>query len=368
MNYLIISIYYLLNSDKKHVVFPDFLTNVDSLSVLPHKNSPDLSVVQEDRVTADSMGGDMALERLLLPSPIVKMDNALARAQWPDGGQYDLDLVMHIASKIRIDDEDFTTYRFPVSELGYGDRLDGKIYQRVRAALERLSRGSIKVDGEKDNFYFYSLFSMAGYEDGEIIVRFDPGLKSFFLHLTKNFTSFELFEMRLLPSGYSKRLFILLKSYASLPSIRIELAELHAKLLTPESFRSDFAQFRRRVLDKAQKDLESVLFFEWLPVKKGKGVAYIEFIFSKRRMAHRRNEKNIEAKKTSTKSQNNYIVEANNCAIGKHFRCSQKDNHKNVCTICDTFNLCSAEAQKGYENALSQGLIKTHEKSVPLPI
>lgn len=301
----------------------------------------------------------MAGTQLLLPSPIVKMDNALARAQWPDGGQYDLDLIMHIASKIRVDDEDFTTYRFPVSELGYGEKLDGRTYQRVKTALERLSKGSIKVEGKRDNFYFYSLFSMTGYEDGEIIVRFDPELKPFFLHLTTHFTSFELFEMRLLPSEYSKRLFILLKSYSSMDMVKVSLGDLHDKLITPESFRTDFAQFRRRVLEKAQKDLEGVLPFEWEPVKKGKAVTAINFIFNRAKVFAARKQKAVEAKQKESKAAVALMREATTCAVGKDFTCEKRDNKARACKVCDKFELCTPSAKRAHENAIRQGLIKT---------
>ena len=49
----------------------------------------------------------------------------------------------------------------------------------------------------------------------------------------------------------------------------INLDELHAKLLTPESVKQDFAQFRLRILNKAQADLRNTLIFEWEPIKKG---------------------------------------------------------------------------------------------------
>lgn len=284
----------------------------------------------------------MATKQLLLPSPLVKMDNALARAQWPDGGQYDLDLVMHIASKIRVDDEDFHTYTFPVSELGYGERLDGRTYKRVKDALERLSKGSIKVEGERKNFYFYSLFSMAGYEDGKIVVRFDPQLKPFFLHLSKNFTSFELFEMRMLPSEYSKRLFILLKSYASMDECIVNINDLHEKLLTPESVKQDFAQFRLRILNKAQKDLLGTLLFEWEPIKKGRAVIQIRFIFNKAKVFAKRKALEAAEKEKAQKKLNETFVEAVKCAkekVALEGTCTKATNKRKVCTQCRQMNL-----------------------------
>jgi Protein involved in initiation of plasmid replication len=274
------------------------------------------------------------------------MDNVLARAQWPDGGQYDLDLVMHIASKIRIDDEDFQTYSFPVSELGYGDKLDGRTYKRVKDALERLSSGSIKIQGERDNYYFYSLFSMAGYEDGKILVRFDPHLKPFFLHLSRNFTSFELFELRMLPSEYSKRLFLLLKSYSSLDDTVIDLDELHSKLHTPDSQKNDFAQFRLRVLNKAQKDLHDSLLFEWEPIKKGKSVTRIRFIFNKKNVYAKRKEQEEKLKEKETQKQRQAIGKALECSRAQTSLDCKRNQGRAACKLCDRLGLLAEAIQK----------------------
>lgn len=277
---------------------------------------------------------------ILLPSPLVKMHNALARAAWPDGGQYDLDIIMHIASKIRMDDEDFKTYRFPVSELGYGKKLDGRTYRMIKDALERLSKSSVKVEEKHSKYFFYSLFSMAGYEDGAIVARFDPDLKPFFLQLTQHFTSFELMEMRMLPSGYSKRLFLLLKSFASLLETRILLTDLHDKLIAPGSFRADFRNFRLRVLEKAQKDLKDVLPFEWEPVKSGRAVVAINFIFSRGQKASLAALRADEKKKSAgIARRNKMFMAALRCAKSKNSLCRGNGGNADVCGLCLEFAL-----------------------------
>lgn len=287
----------------------------------------------------------MAEKQLLLPSPLVKMHNTLARATWPDGGQYDLDIVMHIASKIRMGDEDFKTYRFPVSELGYGKKLDGRTYQIMKDALERLAKSSIKVEGDNGSFYFYSLFSMAGYENGTIVARFDPEMKPFFLHLTQHFTSFELFELRMLPSGYSKRLFLLLKSFSSLTETVIPLAVLHEKLLAPDSFRGDFAQLRRWVLDKAKKDLRNILPFDWEPVKKGRSVTSVRFVFDPAKIASIPEKKPAKKKgKDEDKSRNKLFLAAVACAGEKNGACEGGANKASVCKTCRDYNILKTVA------------------------
>ena len=281
----------------------------------------------------------MAEKQLLLPSPLVKMHNTLARATWPDGGQYDLDIVMHIASKIRVGDEDFKTYRFPVSELGYGKKLDGRTYTIMKDALERLAKSSIKVEGDSGSFYFYSLFSMAGYENGTIVARFDPEMKPFFLHLTQHFTSFELFELRMLPSGYSKRLFLLLKSFSSLPETTIPLAILHEKLGTPDSFKGDFAQMRRWVVDKAKKDLKNILAFEWEPVKKGRTVTAVRFVFDPDKKAALAAKKPPKKEIGPERGRNRLFLAAVACAEEKDGCCTGADNKASVCKACRDYSI-----------------------------
>jgi plasmid replication initiation protein len=299
----------------------------------------------------------MAEKQLLLPSPIVKMDNALARASWPDGGQHDLDLFMHVISKIRHDDDELKEYRFPISELGYGSKLDGRTYQRFKDALERLAKGILKVDGKGDSFRFYSMFITTGYEKGQLLVKLHPDLKPFFLHLQKHFTCFELFEMRMLPSEYSKRLFLLLKSYASMGQVQVMIADLHEKLITPGSFRANFKDFRRRVLDKAQKDLTHVLPFEWQPVKRGRAVVAVEFVFGKKVFELQKEKtKALEAK--NSKARNKAFIAAVNCASGKQGICAEQDNKRSVCKLCVAGDLC------GEQRRIASGQLKL---PAPLP-
>ena len=56
---------------------------------------------------------------------------------------------------------------------------------------------------------------------------------------------------------------------------------------SPASFRADFRQFRTRVIEKAHKDIheKTSLRFEWEPVKAGRSVEAIRFLFAPGRKA-----------------------------------------------------------------------------------
>ena len=78
-------------------------------------------------------------------------------------------------------------------------------------------------------------------------------------------------EFLLLPSIYSQRIYEFLKSWDDKPETIISVLDLHEMLNTPNSFRANFTEFRRWVLEKAHKDISKYtkLIYEWEPIKKG---------------------------------------------------------------------------------------------------
>jgi plasmid replication initiation protein len=74
---------------------------------------------------------------------------------------------------------------------------------------------------------------------------------------------------------------MLLKSWDGLSSVTVNLDELHQKLDVPESLRKKFPDFRRRVLERAYEDINATtsLSFEWEPIKSGRTIIAIRFLF-----------------------------------------------------------------------------------------
>lgn len=230
----------------------------------------------------------MAMQQLSLPGELVKKSNAITRAQWQPESIWEPRIVALVASKVRTDDEDFFTYKIPVAELtGVSEQnLRGNQYREIAKSIEHLGRAIIRIQGNKPrNFRQYNIFSMCGYEDGYLIARFDPDLKPHFLGLQEKFTEYSLMQFLLLPSTYSQRLFEILKSWDDKPEVEISVEELHQMLNTPPSFRANFGEFRRRVLEKAHKDITSrtTLQYEWEPIKQGRAVVKVRFIFARKR-------------------------------------------------------------------------------------
>jgi len=287
----------------------------------------------------------MLEQQIPLPGEIVKKSNAIARARWQPESIWEPRIVALVASKVRANDEDFLTYRIPVSELtgGSDENLRGNQYREIAKSIEHLGKATIRIEGKKPrNFRQYNIFAMCGYEDGCLIAGFHPDLKPHFLNLKAQFTAYNLFEYLNLPSSYSQQVFELLKSWANTPEVVISVPELHDILNTPESFRKNFTEFRRWVLEKAHKDIheKTSLRFEWEPVRPGRSVEAIRFIFAGGRRAIAEEMKADAKEEKRKRLQAQRAQRALECAKGKKGDCREMDNKPIVCKACKRLGFC----------------------------
>lgn len=139
---------------------------------------------------------------------------------------------------------------------------------------------------------------------------------------------------------------------ASLPEKVLSVAELHRLLDTPPSFRSAFKAFRVRVIEKAHKDIQekTSLRFEWEPVKAGRSVEAIRFLFAPGRKAI------AEAEKQKAKEDKQRFLRAVECAKAKGGDCRTMDNVRILCKLCREKEICrlketAEQRMKGAENS-----------------
>lgn len=269
----------------------------------------------------------MAQRQLVIPGPVVKKSNALARASWSVKSVYEPRLVALVASRVRVEDQDFQDYEIPLSEL-LGGAVDGRTRQLVAEVVEGLL-GRVLTLPRPNGWAKCNVFSWCEYDSkaGCIRARFDPALKEHYLGLQSHFTQYSLMEFLLLPSTYSQRLFEVLKSWASLPEAVIDLSDLFQMLDVPVSLRANFKDFRRRVLEKAHKDITSQtgLRYQWEPIKQGRAVAAIRFTFGAR------SAQVSEKKNQAQRSKDNALLKKA-VACFKSGSCSPRSNKQ--CDIC----------------------------------
>jgi plasmid replication initiation protein len=233
----------------------------------------------------------------------VKKSNSLARAVWHNKSDsvWERRIFTSAVSRIKDTDEDFKDYKMPLADLFYNQiNLGGAAYSEIKRIMRTLAKTIISVETDKE-YTVYPIFSMCRFDRKKltISVSFNNELKDFLLQLKKEFIHYNLFEYLGLPSTYSQQIFELLKSWAGLPYRRIELEELHKILNVPESFKYDFHNFKERVLIPAETHIKKHTSFEyeWYPIKQGKRIVAVNFIFDKNKLEE------IEAEKEKKKKE-----------------------------------------------------------------
>lgn len=270
---------------------------------------------------------------------IVKKSNMLARARWTARSVWEPRLVALLASKIQWNDSDFKLYHIHVSEL-FGVKYGGKEYRDLENAVDRAMSRVLTIRDEKGGWTKYNLFSKCKFirEKGLLELCFHPDLKPHYLEL-QQYVKYSLADFLQLPSIYSQRIFEILKSWSDKPEKVMDLIELHEILDTPQSMRKDFRQFRTRVLEKAQDDIEKCTDFKfaWEAIKKGRSVEAIRFIFSRKRVEEVKEEKRYKAKQRLQDRNNTLFRTYWICFSQRGDRCTGGYQKNDVCEVCLKF-------------------------------
>lgn len=280
----------------------------------------------------------MAEVQLFLPGEVVKKSNALARAKWPVSSVWEPRLVALVACRVRQEDEDFHEYEIPIQEIVM-EKQDGQTYKRVADVVDNLMGRVVTIHDKANKKVWtkYTLFSKCRLdtERNVLVARFDPDMKQHYLALSKHFTQYNLIEFLKLQSTYSQKLFELLKSWSNVPEFTIGIDDLKDCLGVPETL-SRYPDFRRFVLEKSFNDIikNTALRYEWEPIKNGKRVASIKFIFSKKRLSIN-NKKDALNQEKQSKERNALFLAATQCKLSG--TCNYNENVEK-CQICKRLN------------------------------
>jgi plasmid replication initiation protein len=302
----------------------------------------------------------MAMQQLTLPGQIVKKHNELVRSKINIANKTASRILACLVAAIRHGDTQFKdSYTVPVKDylpLDEGGGKGGKQYKLVKAACRDLIGATMEQEWpDPDNpdgdpiFLVVPFLTSIKYRKGKVEAKFNPEMSELLLQLRQFFTEYNLIEYLLLPSTYSQRLFEILKSWSNLPEKSLSVAELHKLLDTPVSFRSDFRQFRVYVLEKAHKDIlaHTKLHFEWEPVKAGRSVEKIRFLFApgRKAIAEAEQQKAKETKQRRLETQR--YRRASDCAKAKKGECVNQDNRPIVCKLCLRMDFCGDVRRRG---------------------
>lgn len=290
----------------------------------------------------------MGTQQLTLPGEIVKKDNRLVRSKLNISSVDASRILANLVACIHTDDKSLKrVYRVAVKD--FLADTSGRGYTRVKGLCRELAQVTVELeepdpDGPHPIFEIGTIFSRIVYKKGIVEAEFNGHMAPFLLDLQQCFTQYSLTEYLKLPSVYSQRIFEILKSWSGKPEVILPVSELHRLLDSPDSFQANFAEFRRRVLEKAHKDITAHTSFryEWEPVKVGRSVEKIRFIFSggKKALAQKEQEKAKEEKRQRLINQR--FLRAVECAKAKGGDCRTMDNVRIVCKLCREKGICAS--------------------------
>lgn len=286
----------------------------------------------------------MAKGEIVEPRGIVKASNDLFRARCKIkdvlAGRIFMAFASLVDEKDVKDNDRFVEYKITAASVLNRIDAGGDNYKQLRDAAYSLIDQKIEKRMKKNSFTVYTLFSKINYSDGVITGEFHKDLIPFFIAARGLFTRLNLQQYMKLPSSYSQKIFGFLKSWDDKPEATISVSELHEMLDTPESLREDFFNFRQRVLEKAHKDIheQTSLRYDWEPIKQGRAVASVRFIFVRKRALPVVAEKADDVRKKQVQSNNTAFLAAEECFKKHGQECTGGHNKKTVCSICFQFH------------------------------
>jgi len=175
--------------------------------------------------------------------------------------------------------------KISMSELSAQYNVDGRTYELVRSAAERLITYFRElVDVDKKKFTLVTYFSEISYERGVVTAYLNPKLREHLIARLQNghFTRLEYAEFRPLVTVSGQWLFEYLSTYRYEGKKFIPLSELHRILNATKYQQEHYGEFYRQVLKPALEDIRDHsgwIDLDWTPTKEGKKYSGLELFF-----------------------------------------------------------------------------------------
>lgn len=272
-------------------------------------------------------------------SNIVKESNAIARAQLlpPAESVWEERIIAQVAAFNRMDDTEFPEQPFMIGQLvDHKKHIDGRTLASISNACDRLTGTKFKIQYSRSHYRIYAVFSYIEYNEGIISAKLNQDLKPYYLQLRREFSMRSLADFRRLSATYSQQIYRFLCSFRALDMTDVTLEQLHFVTTAPDSLKQNFKDFRRRVLEPAETEIneKTNLKYRWEPIKQGRKVVTVRFIFDVSGAAledadHAAASENEELKKWQRLS--NACYERHDKA-----RTACKPNNGNKCAYCKT--------------------------------
>ena len=190
-------------------------------------------------------------------------------------------IILTMVSMIQPDDKDFKEYSISIHEFSEMLGLKGHAkYEEIKEVALRLQEKTLFIPDEK-GFITTNWVASQRYIEGEgmIELSFSPYLKPYLLQLKTAFTSYRLSNILSLKSGYTIRLYELMKKWQHLGKWECSVDSLREKMGSTSKAYSLYGNFKNKILVPSVEELNehTDLFVEYKEIKKGRKVEKISF-------------------------------------------------------------------------------------------
>lgn len=190
-------------------------------------------------------------------------------------------IILTMVSMIQPNDKDFKEYRVSIQEFSEMLGLKGHAkYEEIKEVALRLQEKTIFIP-DADGFVTTNWVASQRYKKGEgvIVLSFSPYLKPYLLQLKNQFTSYKLSNILSLGSGYSIRLYELMKKWQHLGKWECPVEELKPRIGAVAKSHSAYGNFKSKALLPAIEEVnkKTDLHISFKELKVGRKIDQIEF-------------------------------------------------------------------------------------------
>lgn len=190
-------------------------------------------------------------------------------------------VILTMVSMIQPNDKDFEEYRISIQEFSEMLGLKGHAkYEEIKEVALRLQEKTIFIP-DADGFVTTNWVASQRYKKGEgvIVLSFSPYLKPYLLQLKNQFTSYKLSNILSLGSGYSIRLYELMKKWQHLGKWECPVEELKPRIGAVAKSHSAYGNFKSKALLPAIEEVneKTDLHVSFKELKVGRKIERIEF-------------------------------------------------------------------------------------------
>lgn len=179
-------------------------------------------------------------------------------------------IILYLVSKVKYEDEDFKEYETSMQEICdvLGIQRHGQNYADIKKKLLILRNKTVEIKNNRRTDICGWIEQPSVYDNGMITFMLHKSLKPYLLQLKKEFTSYELINVLPMDSTYSIRLYELLKSYANLGSVILDIEELKKSLFISSGYEI-YNNFKMRILEVAKQEINKYtdLRIEYKPLR-----------------------------------------------------------------------------------------------------